>query len=275
MKLCLSQATILGTTTARAVESAARAGFEHIDLWWPMIRDGDENFDSVRSNEIRAKEEISFASLSGVNLELAGGDEAWQASLADFRRAIAFATEVGVPLICFSPGSKSQIQADQTFSLAVRRLAGVLELIDQVPIDLALEFQADSGWIASLPTAVAFVSMFDAERLGVCFDAFEYYCGPSKLEDLTPEVVARIRSVQLSDLISVPREFAAESDRILPGEGDFDLRSILGCLRAADYDGLLCVESPNPMLWQFAPDRVADMAHQSLLRFFVPADTEH
>ncbi|MBI1323086.1 TIM barrel protein [bacterium] len=273
MKLCLSQATICGTPTLTALESAAHAGFGHFDLWWPKVHDETEPFGPAALAEKCAAENIVPAALSGVNSELAVDDAAWGASLADFRAAIAFARAAGIPLICFEPGKTSEIRPDQVFSLAARRLTELVDIAAEASVELALEFRADSGWLTTLPTALALVSIFDPQRLGICFDAYHYYCGPSKLEDLTPDAIGRIRSVQLSDLIATPREFAQESDRILPGEGDFDLRSLVGCFRSADYDGLICVESPNSMLWQFAPDRVADMAHQSLLRFFVTDDT--
>ncbi len=275
MKLCLSQATIQGTPTGKAVESAARAGFERIDLWWPHVRSEPEPIGTAGLKRTCSEEGVELAALSGTVLDLAGSDDRWESSLAEFQQAIAFAREAEVPLICFEPGSTKQKPAEQPFALAARRLGGILAIAERESIDLALEFRADSGWITSLPTALALVSMFESDRLGICFDVFHYYCGPTKLEDLTAEAIGKIRSVQLSDLIATPREFATESDRILPGEGDFDLRTILGCFRRADYDGLICAESPNTMLWQFPPDRVADMAHQSLLRFFVTVETDH
>lgn len=275
MKLCLSQATICGTPTLTAVESAAHAGFGHIDLWWPKIRDEPEPFGPAALNEKCAEENIVPAALSGVSPELAGDDSAWAASLSDFREAIAFAQAAGIPLVCLEPGKACDTQAEKVFSLAARRLSELVDIAAHASVELALEFRVDSGWVTTLPTAMALVSIFEPKRLGICFDAFHYYCGPSKLEDLTPDAIGRTRSLQLSDLIATAREFAQESDRILPGEGDFDLRTLVGCFRAADYDGLICVESPNSMLWQFAPDRVADMAHQSLLRFFVTDDTDN
>lgn len=275
MKLCLSQATICGTPTLTAVESAAHAGFGHIDLWWPKIRDEPEPFGPAALAEKCASENIVSAALSGVNTELAGDEAAWAASLAEFRAAIAFAHAAGIPLVCLEPGRTSETRPEHVFSHAARRLSELVEIAKLVSVELALEFRADTGWLTTLPTAMAIVSLFDPQRLGICFDAFHYYCGPSKLEDLTPDAIRRIRLLQLSDLIATSREFAQESDRILPGEGDFDLRSLVGCFRVADYDGLICVESPNSMLRQFAPDRVADMAHQSLLRFFVTDDTHN
>ncbi len=275
MKLCLSQATICGTPTLTAVESAAHAGFCYIDLWWPKVREESEPFGPAALAEKCAAENIVPAALSGVKANLVSDDSAWAESLIEFRQALAFAQSARIPLVGFEPGPSSEIRPEEVFAIATRRLAEIVEIAAQASVDLALEFRAESGWLTSLPTALAIVSMFDARRLGICFDAFHYYCGPSKLEDLTPAAIGRIRMLQLSDLIATSREFARESDRILPGEGDFELRSILGCFRAADYDGLLCVESPNAMLWQFAPDRVADMAHQSLLRFFVTDDTDH
>ncbi len=56
--------------------------------------------------------------------------------------------------------------------------------------------------------------------------------------------------MQLSDLIGVPRELATDADRILPGEGDFQLRPIVEQLRSIGYDGWVSLELLNPTVWQ-------------------------
>ena len=61
--------------------------------------------------------------------------------------------------------------------------------------------------------------------------------------------------MQVCDLAGVPRELASDADRILPGEGDFDLGPIVRQLRAIGYDGWVSLELFNPTLWQVKPSQ--------------------
>ena len=62
-------------------------------------------------------------------------------------------------------------------------------------------------------------------HLGICLDVFHYYIGPSKAEDLVYLTAENLFHVQLCDLAGVARELATDADRILPGDGDFNLRT--------------------------------------------------
>jgi sugar phosphate isomerase/epimerase len=70
--------------------------------------------------------------------------------------------------------------------------------------------------------------------------------------------------VQLCDLAGVPRELASDADRILPGDGDFQLGPILERFRAFDYQGWVSLELLNPTLWQNKPTQVAEIGFTAL-----------
>ncbi len=93
---------------------------------------------------------------------------------------------------------------------------------------------------------------------------FHYYTGPSKLEDLAYLSRDNLFHVQLCDLSGVPRELAADADRILPGDGDFQLTPIVDALRSIDYQGCVSVELMNPQIWQIPPRQVAEIGMTAL-----------
>src|SRR6202011_1565041 len=109
---------------------------------------------------------------------------------------------------------------------------------------------------ASLDTALSLIASAGEPNVGVVLDVFHYYTGPSKFEDLGLLTPANLAFVQLSDLAGVPRELATDADRVLPGDGDFQLVPILQKLRAIGYDGWVSLELMNPMLWQVKPTQV-------------------
>ena len=101
-------------------------------------------------------------------------------------------------------------------------------------------------------------------HLGICFDAYHFYCGPSKTEDIGYLTSQNLFHVQLCDLADIPREFATDSHRILPGEGDIPLTQLIEHLRQIQYSGPVSIELYNPQLWQVPPRQFGEIAMTSL-----------
>jgi sugar phosphate isomerase/epimerase len=72
--------------------------------------------------------------------------------------------------------------------------------------------------------------------------------------------------VQLCDLAGVPRELATDSDRIMPGDGDFQLGPVLEQLRRIGYAGWVALELFNPTLWRMKPVQVAEIGLTAVRR---------
>ena len=108
---------------------------------------------------------------------------------------------------------------------AAAALGEAAELAATFGVRLALEFQKSSPFCACLETALALIAQSGAANAGVCLDVFHFYTGPSKSEDLAHLTPQNLAWVQVCDLSGTPRELAGDSDRILPGEGDFPARS--------------------------------------------------
>jgi sugar phosphate isomerase/epimerase len=102
--------------------------------------------------------------------------------------------------------------------------------------------------------------------LGICLDVFHFFIGPSKFSDLALITRDNLFHVQLSDLSDVPREFATDSHRILPGDGEFRLAPIIEHLRQIQYEGLISVELLNPQIWQVPARQFGEIALNALTR---------
>jgi len=129
---------------------------------------------------------------------------------------------------------------------------------------LALEFQASASFGNNLQTAAALVAETGSPHLGLCFDAFHYYTGPSKAEDLGYLTAQNLFHVQLCDLAGTPRELAADADRVLPGDGDFQLGPIFDALRAIDYQGYVSLELMNPQIWRVPARQLGEVGMTAL-----------
>ena len=101
---------------------------------------------------------------------------------------------------------------------------------------------------------------------GVCLDAFHFYKGPSKSEDLERLTTANLFHVQVCDVAGVPRELMTDSDRVMPGDGDFRLAPLVARLKAINYAGAVSLELFNPTLWQVKVSQLAELGLGALER---------
>jgi 2-keto-myo-inositol isomerase len=265
MKLCLNQSTTLSTSFEEDLPAYAQSGWAAIELWLTKL----ETF--VASHSIaEARQRLEFHGLSPAGASFQGGlllsqGEERTAHWDHFGRRLELLAALGVPTLVIAADFPSEASQDD-YSRATESLAQAAERAISFGVRLALEFQKTSRFCASLDTALALVAGSEAEGLGVCLDLFHFYTGPSKLEDLAYLSRDNLAWVQACDVSGVPREIARDADRILPGEGDFQLGPIFEHLSRIGYDGYVSLELMNPQFWQIPPSFVADVGHRALLR---------
>jgi sugar phosphate isomerase/epimerase len=269
MKPCISQATTMSTPLDTDLPAYARGGWTAVELWLTKL----ETFLEAHSiQEVRGlfqAQGLEAAAAAGQGgLLLSRGDERethWQ----HFRRRLALLQELGVTVLIVSADFTREFSADD-YGRAAAALGEAAKLAGGCGIRVALEFQKQGSFCASLDTALALVDRSGSPNAGVCLDLFHYYTGPSKFEDLGYLSRDNLAWVQVCDLSGTPRELARDSDRILPGEGDFEVGAVLDHLGRIGYDGYVSLEVLNPQLWQVPADRVADLGHQALRRVLGP-----
>jgi sugar phosphate isomerase/epimerase len=265
MKPCISQATTLSTPFDVDLTAYARSGWPAVELWLTKLEAYLQSHSIAEVRRMLDHEGIvpAAAAFQG-GLLLARGDERvvhWD----HFRRRLALLEALGVPILIIAADFAAEPHADD-YGRAAAALAEAAETARPAGIRLALEFQKTARFCTSLDTALALIAQADADNIGVCLDMFHYYTGPSKFEDLAYLRPENLAWVQVCDLSGVPRELAGDSDRILPGDGDFQLGPILERLGAIGYNRHVSLEVLNPHLWQVPPDRVADVGFQAVCR---------
>ncbi len=248
----------------------ARAGWPAAELWLTKLETYVQGASVSAAGELWAEAgvELAAAAAQGGLLLSRGPEPAvhWD----HYRRRLDLVAELKIPVLILAADHVRETE-ESDLDRAVAALARAAALAKPFGIKLALEFQKGSGICSCLETAIALIAQAAAANLGVCLDVFHYYTGPSKFEDLaflTPENLAW---VQLSDLSGVPRELAGDADRVLPGDGDFQLAPLLQHLERIGYDGGVSLEVLNPRLWQVAADRVADLGRRALERSLASA----
>jgi sugar phosphate isomerase/epimerase len=124
----------------------------------------------------------------------------------------------------------------------------MVDLVAKMPADVSIALAFDGPAVSSLRSAKIACDAARDPRIGILFDTAHFHCSTSKLEDLTPAVVARIAHVRISDMPDRPGELCdAEADRLLPGEGALDLRGLLGRIESLGYRGFVSLHAPGDL----------------------------
>jgi sugar phosphate isomerase/epimerase len=180
-----------------------------------------------------------------------------------FEGRLALLREAGIPVLVvagdlFGPLAAADLgRLSETLREAAARAA-------DAGVRLAFEFDARASFPNNLQSAVAVVEEVGHPALGICLDWFQFTVGPSKPLDLELLSPANLFHVQLSDIADVPREMAADADRILPGEGAAPPDDLVARLHRIGYRGGVAVELHNPALWRVPPRQFGEIAITSL-----------
>jgi 2-keto-myo-inositol isomerase len=269
MKPCISQATTLKNPFEADLAVYQGGGWTAVELWLTKLETFLETHSPAEAIALLASAGLRpAAAASQGGLLLSQGTERmvhWD----HFRRRLVLLQELGVPTLIVTPDFVRQPGLEE-YARAAAALGEAALLAASFGVRIALEFQKSSPICSCLETALALIAQSGAANAGVCFDVFHYYTGPSKFEDLAFLSPGNLAWVQVCDVSGLPRELAGDADRILPGEGDFQLGPIIDHLGRIGYDGYVSLEVLNPQLWQVAPDRVADLGHQAVRRVLGP-----
>jgi 2-keto-myo-inositol isomerase len=263
MKPCISEATTLPCSFAEDVAAYADAACPGMEVWLTKLENHLETHSLADTQKLLQDRHMTLAAAAYQGGLLLSQGEQRRAHFDHFRKRLELCRALGIATLIVVADFAEPVDATG-LERAVVSLREAAQYAAGCNVRLALEFRAKNAFCASLDTALALVAQCEAPNVGINFDVFHYYTGPSKFEDLqllTPELLAH---VQLCDVAGVPRELAADSDRILPGDGDFNLPPLLDHFRRIGYEGWISLELMNPMLWQANPTQVAEVGFTAM-----------
>jgi len=265
MKPAIGQVCSLPSGFEQDVTDYAAGHCSAIEIWLTKLEDylAAHSIDDARQLLNRNAIEAAVASFQGGILSSQGEArrEAWEL----FRRRLALCQQMRIAtlVVCGDAAGPISGQLVERVNMSLRQAADEGAAAD---VRIALEFQASAVYINNLQTAAALIDELQHPNLGICLDAFHFYVGPSKLEDLAYLSPRNLFHVQLSDLADVPREFASDSQRILPGDGDIPLAPIIDHLKQIKYDGYVALEIMNPQIWRVPPLQLGEIGMTALRR---------
>ncbi|NIL99200.1 MAG: TIM barrel protein [Planctomycetales bacterium] len=259
MTPALAQVCSLSSPFSDDIADYAAGHCHAIEIWLGKLETFLHTHSTDDVRRLLDKHQVAAATASYQGGVLTSQGQRREQSWAHFRQRLALARQLKIRtlvLACDTLGPVDQ----QALDRASGSLSEAARLAEEHQVRLALEFQARAAFGNNLQTAVAMVAAADSAWLGICLDAFHFYCGPSKLADLQLLTPQNLFHVQVCDLAGHLRELATDADRILPGDGDLPLSPIVDRLRQIDYDGFVSVELMNPQIWQVPARQFGEIA---------------
>ena len=160
---------------------------------------------------------------------VAGGRRA--AHFDHFKRRLDLCQSFGIGTLILAADFARDIEP-QSFGRAVASLAQAGQWAAAFGVRLALEFRGTIGsaTISIRPSAwSSSVASRTSASASICFITTRGRASRRTWGRLTP---ANLFHVQVCDVAGVPRELMTDSDRVMPGDGDFQLEPVIRQLRA-------------------------------------------
>ncbi len=265
MTLAISQACTLNATLAEELPAIAGGGWSHIELWLTKVEKylEENSLDSLR--ELLKTNNLTPVAASYQGGLLTSQGEARKIAFDLFKRRLELCQALSVPVMVIAPDFHSK--PDQTtLQRGMVSLKQAAQWASAFDVKLAIEFRGSDGFLSSLDTSIQAVEMAHEPNLGICIDLFHYYKGPSKFEDLRRLSQGQLYIVHVADVLGIPREVMGDSDRVMPGDGEFDLMNLVKAIQETGFNGPFCLELFNPLFWQMKLSQITELGHTALSR---------
>jgi sugar phosphate isomerase/epimerase len=239
----------------RLIAASARAGFRGVSLWSMYAQ-------QAASDGLDVKGIARLLEAHGMQARVVEAVTAWPsgdraAIEAEARPVFHLATELGAEDVLAVAFSDDPIDLD----VASRGLAYTCDLAARDGLGIALEFLPWTS-VPDLRTAWALIQNAGRDNGGLVIDSWHWQRQPGgpDLETLRSIPPGKIHLLQLNDAPLAPDGDLMDETmhrRLLPGDGEIDLRSLLDTLDEIGAEPIVAPEVFNPQIGGLGPDEAA------------------
>lgn len=251
------------------IRAAAEAGYQFLELRDTKIERYLSSGGSLASlRALMRQAGIAALSVNALEDSTLRDRGAFEDILARCRTLCEWAKALDCPYVVaipsFLPGGANASRAARAHGAApseieVRRrsaaaLRAMIAATEGLGVRLGFEFLGfPTCSVSTLRAARGIVEDVGDSRVGLVIDAFHFYIGGSRPEDLDGIDPTRIFVVHLDDAPAGEPAALTDAQRLLPGEGVIPLRALIDRLQAAGYGGAYSLELFRPEYWTWDP----------------------
>jgi sugar phosphate isomerase/epimerase len=255
-KLSLNQITTNRLNLRETVKACLRHEIPAIAVW----RDKIEEIGLKESAKLLRESGLKISSLCRGGFFPAPTKAERQANIADNKKAITAAAEIGTDVLVLVCGGLNGCTIDEARKMIADGLAEIVPFARENHIKLGIEplhpmFAADRSIICSLNEANDLAEKFD-KTVGVIVDVFHLWFD-ARVDREIERAGPRIFGFHVSDW-QVPLPDILLS-RAMMGDGVIELKKLRKAVEATGYNRLIEVEIFNQAIWEAETDKTFNL----------------
>ncbi|MDP6467472.1 MAG: sugar phosphate isomerase/epimerase [Pirellulaceae bacterium] len=253
-KYALNASTIRPASIMDKIKIAAEAGYSGIELWHDEI-DDHLHAGGALSDLRKALDDLGLAVPTTIYLKgwfETTGDE-YLLELDECKRRMEQSVVLGAPYIIAGPPGGA---AD--YAVGAAHYHELLAIGREIGVMPAMEFLGFVEQLNTIEDALDVMTRAGDENATTVVDPFHIFRGGGSVESLAKLAARQIAVSHFNDVPATPaRELQHDKDRVMPGDGEFDLSRYVELLRRIGYNRFLSLELFREDLWAQDPLEVA------------------
>ena len=261
MRTCINGATTMPYPLEEDIRSAARAGFEGVELWVPKV---EKYLEEHSPEELReALGDLKVASLCPYGL--GAFSERPEENRDRIGNAARLAGAIGCPVLLVCPDVPPQGMGEaEAFRRAGEEARRLGEICEEYGVSVALEPLGMHPFVPGPREALRIVEEARHPAVKLMMDTFHYYKSSVPLEEVEAIPVELLALVHINDCEGRPKEELTDGHRLWPGEGVIPLEEMIGAVARKGYRGFLSVEIFREEYWKDDVEGITRRAKESL-----------
>lgn len=274
MKLAMNQGTTLeNSTLEQDLQLLEKYGYDYIE-----IRSIDKLKEYLETHSIEELVEffqthhLKPLSLNALVYFNNRTDEDYKALLEEYKEMLEYAKILNVDRMVVVPlVSEKKILRPVIKQSCVEVLTELSDLAKPYGVKLALEFIGHPhATVNTLSFANEIVAAVDRENVGIVFDTYQYYAMNSTLEDIRNTDFSKVFLFHINDVEDYIPGIMLDEDRVFPGDGVIDLKSILKIIKEKGFSDHASIEVFRPEYYQLEAEEVVKTAKEKTLKVLAP-----
>jgi len=250
----LNSSTIRPTPIMEKIAIAGETGYDGIELWHDDI-DAHLQAGGTLGELRHALDDQGLA--VPTTIYLAGwfdaAEDEYRGCLDECKRRMEQAAALGAPhIIAGPPGGAAD------YAVGAARYRELLAIGRRIGVLPAMEFLGFVGQLNTIEDALDVMTRAGDPDATTVVDPFHIFRGGGSVESLAKLTERQIAVSHFNDVPAAPaRELQHDKDRVMPGDGQFDLRRYVDLLARIGYNRFLSLELFRQDLWRADPREVA------------------